>query len=162
MSSVLLVSGRAFVVPAKHIAVLETYAWTHNNGYAATNGKPRDWLHRVIAQLEGWAIDGSMVDHINGEPYDNRIENLRVVSRTQNAWNARMNSNNTSGYRGVSFDCERGTWNAYITSNGKKRKIGRYRTREEASQAYETTAQAERGEYLRARELAASQKVVTE
>ncbi len=90
------------------------------------------------------------VDHISGDTLDNRRENLRIVNRQQNSTNKGPNRNNTSGYKGVSWDAKNGKWVAQITINGKAIKIGRYRTKSEAALAYDDIAAQLFGkEYIR-------------
>ncbi len=58
--------------------------------------------HRIIWEMHNGAIPkGLEVDHINRVPDDNRIENLRLVTRSQNALNTKLKSTNTLGIKGV-------------------------------------------------------------
>lgn len=77
------------------------------------------------------------IDHINGNKSDNRIGNLRLATFSENSWNAGKRSDNTSGYKGVSFDKSRGLWAAYINAYGKRKYLGRFRLIEDAYMAYE-------------------------
>lgn len=81
-----------------------------------------------------------MLDHIDRNTLNNRIENLRPCNESQNAANAKTCSHNTSGYRGVYFDKDRDKWVARIrfTVNGvrHRKRIGRYATAEEAAIMY--------------------------
>ena len=77
------------------------------------------------------------IDHINGVRSDNRIANLRDVSRATNSQNrVRLNANNTSGYRGVTYRPRQG-WVAQIGFGGKQVCIGIFSSREEARAAFE-------------------------
>ena len=76
------------------------------------------------------------LDHINRVRTDNRLENLREVTSSQNNQNASLRSNNTSGFKGVSFCSRTGRWRAQIRVDGKGRDLGRHRTPEEAFEAY--------------------------
>lgn len=58
-------------------------------------------VHRIIAEMVGMCCDGLEVDHINKTPTDNRIVNLRVVTKPVNLHNKSMYSNNTTGVCGV-------------------------------------------------------------
>ena len=81
------------------------------------------------------------IDHINGNGIDNRIKNLRDASQQENLRNARMQSNNSSGVRGVSFDRRRQVWLARIKISGKSKHLGYFTNFDEA---VETRKHAER------------------
>lgn len=80
--------------------------------------------HRVMwAMHHGeWPVD--QIDHINGDPADNRIDNLRNVSNAENSRNQKLRSNNKSGVNGVSWFKRRGKWLAQIRVRGKILHIG--------------------------------------
>lgn len=94
-----------------------------------------------------------MLDHINGDPLDNRIENLRECDHQQNMVNRKIHKNNTSRYKGVRLDKTDGKWVAvaeYRTpgQNGS-RQIGRYDTAEEAAIGYNLDAMKHYPEFSR-------------
>jgi hypothetical protein len=72
---------------------------------------------------------------------DNRRNNLRVVTRQINALNTGIRSNNTSGYKGVSYNKVAHKFGARITRNGINRHLGLFDTPEKAYQAYLTAAE---------------------
>jgi transcriptional antiterminator len=73
------------------------------------------------------------VDHINNNPSDNRLENLRYASKMENGQNSKVSKRNkTSGVKGVYFDKERGTYLANIVYKQRRIFLGRYETVEEA------------------------------
>lgn len=76
------------------------------------------------------------IDHINGIPTDNRIQNLRLAEDYQNLRNRGAQSNNQSGYKGVCFELWTGRWRAQLRVKGKNINIGRFDTPEEAYEAY--------------------------
>lgn len=80
------------------------------------------------------------VDHINGVPSDNRMENLRQATHQQNAMNRRRRSDNTSGYKGVSFNKQAGKWQATICISGRNCYLGLFASAEEAAAAYQAAA----------------------
>jgi hypothetical protein len=145
--AVLVVRGVRFLVPPQHLSVLTKRRWYLRDGYAISDGSVNIATH--IARLEGWDLTDKLVDHIDGNRQDNRIENLRRVTHQQNVWNRGMQRNNTSGFRGVSFDKRRQCWEANIRFNKVKQRLGRFDTPEEASAAYEAKAKELFGEYLR-------------
>jgi len=73
--------------------------------------------HRVIWALyyKEWPPKGMVIDHINGDPYDNRIDNLRLVTHKENAMNTRLSSKNKSGVAGVRW--RRNRWESSIVYN---------------------------------------------
>lgn len=81
--------------------------------------------HRLIFTINH-GYTPNQVDHINGCTSDSRIENLRDVTNSINGKNCKINSNNTSGLLGVTWDKSRGKWHAQIMVNFKNNNLGRY------------------------------------
>jgi len=101
-------------------------------------------LHRVLIG----APPGYVIDHVNGNPLDNRRVNLRVATVSQNAKNRRAQRGSFGRYKGVHAH-NNGWWRAVIWSDGKRHSIGVYRTREEAAAAYDEAAIQLHGEFAR-------------
>lgn len=119
--------------------------WNITNGYVrklASGRTKTRYLHQFISGI----YDGR-VDHINRNRLDNRKENLRRATHSQNLANRGLQSNNTSGYKGVRFRAERGTYEARIKVTGVELFIGSYKTAVEAAQAYNQRALIEFGEF---------------
>jgi HNH endonuclease len=95
-----------------------------------------------------WAT--SLVDHRDGDPINNRWDNLRLATRSQNSANRRRNRNNRSGFKGVIWDRRHGGWLARIGKDGRTYYLGRYATAEEAHAAYVAKARELFGEFARA------------
>ena len=78
------------------------------------------------------------IDHINCQPADNRLNNLRECSRSENMQNSQRarSSNKASGLLGVSWDERKGRWRAEIAVKGKRHRLGRFATPELAHAAY--------------------------
>jgi HNH endonuclease len=82
-------------------------------------------VHRLI-WLMVHGVWPDTIDHINGDPADNRLDNLRSVTKAINSQNMKRFTNNTSGVTGVSFDTARGTWAAYVNHLGVRTTLGRF------------------------------------
>lgn len=83
---------------------------------------------------------GYDVDHINGDSLDNRRSNLQYLLHKYNTQKRRTPSNNTSGYRGVTFHLATGKWLAQIRSDNKNYHLGVFTDKIEAAKAYDIAA----------------------
>lgn len=112
------------------------------------NGKTRTIrMHRQIAGLvHGDKLD---CDHRNMNTLDNRRENLRVATRSQNQANRGAQRNSTSGMKGVYWRELHKKWNASIRVNGRLLFLGNFQTKEEARDAYSSAAKLYFGEFAR-------------
>lgn len=90
------------------------------------------------------------MDHINGDPDDNRWENLRRCTATENAQNKKRKKTSFNGIKGVRPDYRSGTWSVNIQVNGKLRSFGPYYTEKGAHEAYEQFAKQGFGPFYRA------------
>lgn len=90
-----------------------------------------------------------IVDHINGVRNDNRWLNLRRADASQNCWNSKKPSTNTSGAKGVSFHKATGKWQVRIRVRGKQKHIGLFDSVEEAELAFAVAADKFHGEFAR-------------
>ena len=104
-------------------------------------------MHRMILRKHGIKIGGKLVDHINHNGLDNRKENIRMATRSENKAYGKIYRNNTSGYKGVSWDKEQNKWAVSISINGKDKKIGRFLNKEEAALVYNDVAKQYFGEF---------------
>lgn len=91
--------------------------------------------HRIIWLMVHGRWPAGAIDHINRDPHDNRLVNLREASPFENAQNAGLSRLNKSGVTGVRFDGRDGRWLAQIRTGGRKVELGRYRSKEDAIRA---------------------------
>lgn len=108
----------------------------------------------VSAHRAAWAIQTGQwpeheVDHINGHKHDNRWENLRAATRSQNQFNRPARKDNSSGAKGVYFDKRSGKWAAQIRHNGKRFNLGLHASVDMASAAYRAGSERLHGEFAR-------------
>ena len=89
--------------------------------------------HRLIFLMHKGYLPKT-IDHINGDKLDNRIENLRAATVGQNQHNRKTNANNTSGYKGVSWNKAQKKWTARITLERKNIHLGYFANVEEAAE----------------------------
>ncbi|MER9176684.1 HNH endonuclease [Mesorhizobium sp. M0955] len=110
--------------------------------------------HDILAHRAAWAVHygrlpEGQIDHINGDPSDNRIENLREATQSQNNANQGLKVTNTSGHRGVTWNKRRRKWQAQIQLDKRHRVIGHFDSLEDASIAYQSAAIQAFGEFYR-------------
>jgi hypothetical protein len=103
----------------------------------------KHWLHRYIIS----APEGMYVDHINCNTLDNRRENLRLCTMTENMRNRGKYHNNTVGYRGVTFHKRDNRFQAQIRIDGKRLFLGYFLTAEDAHEAYKEASIKYHGEF---------------
>jgi hypothetical protein len=138
------------------------YARTWNTRYAGkvagTPTVPRGyiqimvngWLylaHRLAFLWMTGAWPAFEIDHHDGNPTNNRWNNLRPATSSQNKMNGVRRSDNTSGYRGVRLDKRRNHWVAEILAGGAKHYLGSFPTAEAAATAYAEAAARLHGKF---------------
>lgn len=100
---------------------------TNNIGYVAISVQGKLHLaHRLAWLFVHGYLPEHQVDHINRIRDDNRIENLREVSRSCNLRNTGNFVNNTSGVKGVYWNKGKNKWHAQIRINLKMKHLGYY------------------------------------
>lgn len=107
-------------------------------------------VHRLVATHFLPNPSGkSCVDHVDGNPTNNHVSNLRWATQSENMRNARVNRHSRSRFKGVEELKVRVGWRAYIIRNGKRAHIGSYYDEEKAAKAYDAFAREQFGEYAR-------------
>jgi len=85
------------------------------------------YLHHRIVFLYHYGYLPKCVDHIDNNPKNNRIENLREATVSQNQLNAKKSIKNTSGIKGVTFNKKTNQWNVHISINKKLKNLGSFK-----------------------------------
>lgn len=89
------------------------------------------------------------IDHIDGNPQNNKIENLRQATHQQNLCNTKLRKDNTSGYKGVSFKKDLNKWIAQSGLNGKNHYLGVFVNKEDAISAAKAFREANHKDFAR-------------
>jgi len=147
MKEIPLTQGKVALVDDADYERLSKFKWCYNDGYAVC--KPRRgqkiYMHREIMQTP----KGMEVDHANSCGLDNRRENMRNCTRSQNQANRGCQSNNKYGYKGVSFSNREKKFRAMIQIGGRKIHVGYFYTAKEAAMAYNDAAKNVHGEFAK-------------
>ncbi len=130
---------------------LSQYRWSLNvGGYASGGGRAaRELGHHFMHRVVYPPTEGLMPDHINGDRLDNRRENLRLVTPSQNMMNTKIRSNKVSKYKGVWWNAIAKLWACAIQKEGVSTPLGYYRTQRDAAIAYNEAARIHFGEYAK-------------
>jgi hypothetical protein len=136
--------GLFAIIDASDLPLVQPLNWHANHyGYAVSRKGGRVvFMHRLLLQ----AKPGETVDHRNGDPRDNRRENIRICTHQQNMQNRRGNQGRRLP-KGVTA-C-RGRFVAAIHQNGVRHHLGVFDTPEEASAAYSRAEREAFGDFAR-------------
>lgn len=136
MTRIPLTKGKFTLVDDAVVSIVTRWKWVFNHGYALRTQQYRDasgalkcrniYLHRFLMK----AKKGVDVDHVNGDPLDNRRKNLRTCSRSENLANSKKRKDNTSGQRGVYRAREK--WEVKFQFKGKTYRFGNHKSKEVA------------------------------
>lgn len=141
-----LLHGKFALVDEDMYEELNSFLWTCNTQGYAYHTRP-DRRHISMARMVLNPPDGMEVDHINRNPLDNRIRNLRVATRHQNLGNISKYPNKTSRFKGVSRRPSDGKWLVYAKDNGKSKFRGVFEKEEDAARCYNEWAKQTFGEF---------------
>jgi len=146
--------GTFILVDPEDYDLVARYKWHDHLG-----GKNRS-QHRMFQALVSLSVylmrppPGYYVDHINGNVYDFRRSNLRIVTPSQSAMNQKKKSHGPTGapcksrFRGVS-QCMDGRWQVRIIAGGEEQYLGRFTSEVEAAHQYNIAAEKIHGEFAR-------------
>lgn len=115
-------------------------------GYSIDKINKRSCRCKLHQLLFPYVQKGYVVDHINRNRLDNRLENLRICTQKENSYNTTKSPNTKYQYKGVS-QSKKGLWTASITKDGKKHSIKNINSEIEAAQIYDIMAEELFGEF---------------
>jgi Mor family transcriptional regulator len=154
--------------PSEHIQklILEQFHYDPETGIVSR--RKRNWMRPIVeATIVGgrkgfWAqthqiawffISGrwpiKLIDHIDGNHYNNKADNLRLATASENSHNTRKRAATSSKYKGVAWDKSKNKWQVYIGTGNEKMFIGRFTNEKEAAQAYDIEAIKKYGKFAR-------------
>jgi len=128
--------------PIRGYILVDNKDFDEVNKYQWSAHHVRDKIYATTSQINGkmtylhrWLMStpkGLYTDHKNGNTLDNRRDNLRVCTNSQNLLNKGKVSSNTSGFRGVDFIKRLGKYRARVRIGGKEKHLGVYANMEDA------------------------------
>lgn len=122
---------------------------SHTRGYRVYS-YARVWIGGKSVPIHRWLLrnpSGLFVDHANGNTLDNRRDNLRACTRSENVRNRAINQRHGVGLKCVSL--HRGRYTARIQVDGKRWSLGTFPTAAEAHAAYVAASRKHHGEFAR-------------
>ena len=103
-------------------------------------------VHRLIFLLHHGYMP-KCIDHIDRDPSNNKIENLREATSAQNQQNTKVRTDNTSGVKGVFWRKSEKKWSAQCIANGKRNSLGSFSNIEDAAAAVRQFREQHHGEF---------------
>lgn len=159
-----LSKGQRTFIDVESIPAVERWNWSacwQHDGYRAVRsckaahtlrGRTNVYLSRAVWEYHnGPTPEGFEVEHRNGNPLDNRLDNLRLATHSQNMLNVRRHRDTASGLKGAyrtHKSCEK-PWRSVIKANGRNHWLGYFNTAEEAHAAYCQASRELHGEFGR-------------
>lgn len=143
--------GKKTIVDDDMYDFLTRWRWTWDNRYACRryteNGKTKKvYMQKVVNNTP----KGMDTDHINCDKLDNRKENLRSVTRSQNNANMpKIQKKCSSRFKGVCWHKQRNKWKAEIKVNGVRKHLGVFINEADAATAYNEAAKQNFGEFAK-------------
>jgi hypothetical protein len=150
-----LAGGLEAIVDEDDLEMLSGFKWKplrlSHDTYAVssfvTNGRHHTiYMHRMV-MLPDPALD---VDHVNMDGLDNRKDNLRACTRSENLHNSALRKNSTTGYKGVSPIARRpGYWQVGLRIGEERVFVGEFDNPIKAAVAFDAVARERLGEFAR-------------
>ena len=154
MREIELTQGKVTLVDDADYEWLSSWKWCAN-----TNGSRSHWYarrncydgpHRTTVRIHRVIMDaqpGEQVDHINRNGLDNRRENLRICSHSENQHNAAKRRGCSSRYKGIYWHKGHGKWVAQVGLTGSRHHLGYFVNEIDAAHAYDDAARELHGEF---------------
>lgn len=143
------------VKPNRRVQVGQIASNQRRDGYVRIGvGGTRYLAHRLAWLYVYGEWPAGVIDHVNGDPSDNRIANLRDCSMTENQMNRGIGANNTSGRKGVIWDKSKQKWLAKAQLRRQTHYLGHFDDLDSAHAAYQRFVSTHHGEFAPSKERA--------
>lgn len=155
MKKIKLTKNQFAIVDDEDFEELNKFKWHASKGkrdgfYALRKAYYHPGCETIAMQRQIMGLrrgDKKQVDHINHNTLDNRKENLRLCTNSQNRRNARGNLNTSSKFKGVSFSADKNKYEVYIWINNKNMYLGCFKNEHIAAFVYNIFALLYYGEF---------------
>ena len=122
---------------SNRVSVGDRAGHDNGNGYRRINIDGRSYYEHRLAWLYVYGeFPKRLIDHRDGNGFNNKISNLRQATCAQNGQNQNLRATNASGRHGVSWDKSHKKWEAYICCNSRKKHLGLFENIDDAGAAY--------------------------
>lgn len=136
MKAIELTKGKFALIDDEDFDLVSKFKW-HVSGcknYAISGRREK------LIRMHNLIFGKMKVDHINGDGLDNRRENLRKCTNSQNMANSKKRIGTSSKYKGVCWCKRENKWSAYIYTNKKRKSLGYFKNQKDAAKAYDKKA----------------------
>ena len=114
------------IKPSRNVFIGVEAGCVCGNGYRELKYKGKGYgVHRIVFYLH-YGYMPEQVDHIDGNPLNNRAENLRAADKVKNGFNRQINNNNKSGHKNVSWNKATQKWSVSVQAHNKSHYFGRF------------------------------------
>ncbi len=136
------------IKPAMRVHVGDKAGWLDKNAThlrVLYKGK-KVMVHRIVYLMHHGHLP-ECVDHVDRNPLNNKIENLREATKSQNSCNKKVRSDSGTGIKNVTYYRPSGKWRVAIAVNGKRKHIGYFADMEQAKIAAENAGKMYHGQF---------------
>jgi hypothetical protein len=109
-------------------------------------GGVRYLVHRLVFFMHH-GLEPEVVDHVDRNPTNNSIENLRAATKAENAYNCGVRVDNSSGFRNVTWHSQKRKWHVALMQAGKRKSYGLYHDKNEAGRVAESIRKEQHGSF---------------
>ena len=132
---------------SRSVNIGDKSGFIEKTGYCRNRINGKQYASHRLIYLYHHGYLPEFIDHIDNNPLNNRIENLREATAAQNQYNKKINKNNTSGVKGVHWHVRNKKWQVQLRIDGKPKSFGSYHDIEVAKFIAETMRHKYHGQF---------------